>query len=186
MLTGINAVSTGTVSIVNNNVGSIFAAGATSVGCLFYGIWTSGTGNFTINGNLIGNTTASSNSIEIGTNSTGTANSTNQNIYGIRNDATGTIVIGASGAGNQVRNLTVRSNSTAGAYGIYNTLVPASLSIGLQYHYRYSNGVFTGTTGSGVFGAIYVTSSTTTTGSINISNNTIQNLANLRTTGISM
>ena len=54
-IAGIYATSTGTVSIQNNNVGSLNTGGAAGIGYTFAGIQTAGTaGNFTISANTIG------------------------------------------------------------------------------------------------------------------------------------
>ena len=79
-IAGIYATSTGTVSIQNNNVGSINTGGGAGIGYTFAGIQTAGAaGNFTISANTIGST-ATANSIAIGLSGTTTAVTTFQGI----------------------------------------------------------------------------------------------------------
>ena len=178
---GIYVASTGTVNISNNTIGSITNVGAAAAnGCQFAGIWGLGSGaNFTIQNNLIGST-STANSISIGTDLLTTVGSANQYFYGIRCDATGTVVVGGSGVGNTVQNITNRSSGAAVTYGYYNGNTAASAS----YTYNTLSAITMGwstTAGTGAFYGLY--NASTVTGVLSISNNTFQNITNLNTTG---
>ena len=157
-IAGIYATSTGTVSIQNNNVGSLNTGGAAGIGYTFAGIQTAGAaGNFTISANTIGST-ATANSIAIGISGTTTAVTTFQ---GIVNGATGTISI----TGNTIQNC---SSFTSGAgvwSGIVNTAGTGTLNIT-------TNNILSGTlSGTGAFTAISNSAAPTTA---NINTNVIR------------
>lgn len=98
---GIYVSSTGTSNINNN----IIAGWISNSSMNFSGIKIAGSGSFTVNKNLVGSASTSK-----------SINMSGGSVYGIENDATGAIGIGASGAANQLFNF-----YTSGTiYGIYN------------------------------------------------------------------
>ena len=157
-IAGIYATSTGTVSIQNNNVGSLNTGGGAAIGYTFAGIQTAGAaGNFTISANTIGST-ATANSIAIGLSGTTTAVTTFQ---GIVNGATGTISI----TGNTIQNCSSFTSAAGLWSGIVNTAGTGTLNIT-------TNSILSGTlSGTGAFVAISNSASPTTA---NINTNTIR------------
>jgi hypothetical protein len=147
---GIYTTSIGTVSIQNNNIGSISTGGTASIGYAFHGINTAGAaGNFTISGNIIGSTTTA-NSIAIGTSGTTTTGVCTFN--GITNAATGTISINS----NTIQNCSSFGTGASIFNGINNTGGSGTLDLT-------SNNIITGTnSGTGAFTAIANSASVST------------------------
>jgi len=88
---GIYVISTGTVNVSNNTIGSVTTFGTTAYSHGFYGIsrQNASTGTATISNNLVGSLTQA-NSIQASTSSN---SSTAQNVYGIYSASTGTTTI---------------------------------------------------------------------------------------------
>ena len=166
-IAGIYATSTGTVSIQNNNVGSLNTGGAATIGYTFAGIQTAGTaGNFTISANTIGST-ATANSIAIGTSGTTTAVTAFQ---GIVNGATGTNSI----TGNTIQNCSAFTSGAGVWSGIVNTAGTGTLNIT-------TNNIISGTlSGTGAFTAI---SNSAAPATVNINTNVIRSNAKSAATG---
>ncbi|UPT68708.1 MAG: hypothetical protein M0D57_08835 [Sphingobacteriales bacterium JAD_PAG50586_3] len=175
---GIRSVSTGTVSISNNNIGNISLSTFTGAyGGTFYGINTT-TGTNTISGNTIGSPTLA-NSIQV-TSATGSANPLS--IQGIINTAT-------SGAqpitNNIIANLTNPNTSTnantpasAGVGGISVTGGGQYTITGNSIRNLSAGTSFSASTGPAAFGII----SASTNGANTISNNLITDITSSVTT----
>lgn len=159
-MAGIYATSTGTVSIQNNTIGSVYTGGTATTGYTFYGINTAGTaGNFTISANSIGST-ATAHSITVGT--TGTTTTGICTFNGIANEATGTVSI----TGNTIQNCSAFGTSSSAFNGITNSGASGTLSIS-------TNNIIAGTsTGTGDFIGIFNSAAQAT---VNINNNVIRN-----------
>ncbi|MES2591064.1 MAG: T9SS type A sorting domain-containing protein [Bacteroidota bacterium] len=167
-LSGISATSTGTVNIQNNSIGSILTGGTASIGYTFHGINTAGTaGNYTISGNTIGST-ATANSITVGTNGTTTTGVCK--FSGITNAATGTISI----TGNTIQNGSTYGTSGSIFNGIVNSGGTGTVSIN-------TNNIISGSnSGTGSFNCILNAADAAT---LNINNNIIRSNAISSTSG---
>jgi trimeric autotransporter adhesin len=164
-IVGIYAATTGTTAISSNTIGGIATSGAAGIGFAFTGIQTSGTGTSSVMGNSIGGSVTES--ISLGILGTTTASCT---VYGIYNNAAGTFAIGASGTGNQVRNITVNSSGSNTFAGIYNS----SSVIGtnsIAYN-TIDNILFTAASTSTTYYGIY-NSAAASTSTLSITNNTL-------------
>jgi hypothetical protein len=159
-IAGIFATSTGTVSLQNNNIGSISTGGGATIGYTFFGINTTGTGgNFSITANIIGSTTTA-NSIAVGT--SGTTTSGVCTFYGIVNGATGVISIN----NNTVQNASTYGTGASVFNGINNSGGTSTLNIT-------GNSIIAGThTGTGAFAGIINSAAVST---LNLNNNVIRN-----------
>ncbi|PKP01222.1 MAG: hypothetical protein CVU14_05655, partial [Bacteroidetes bacterium HGW-Bacteroidetes-9] len=155
-LYGINAISTGTVNIQNNLIGSFSTSGAAVIGYNFRGIQSSGTGIFNISNNTIGSTTTA-NSIAIGTIASTTAAT---GFIGISNSASGNVTI----TGNTIQNCSSFGSGASTFTGILNTGITPNLNI--------NNNIFGVNTlaGTGDFYGISNTAAVTT--AINMNGNT--------------
>ena len=158
-IAGIYATSTSTVSIQNNNIGSISTGGTALIGYTFHGINTAGiAGNFTIVSNTIGSTTTA-NSIAIGTNGTTTTPVCTFN--GITSASTGTTSI----TNNTIQNCSVYGTGASVFNGIANSGSTGTLDIT-------TNNIISGTnTGTGNFTAI---SNAAAAATVNINSNIIR------------
>lgn len=156
--TVINATSTGTVSIGTNTIGPLSISGAVGLGFNFKGIQTSGSGNYTVNGNTIGTTTA--NSITIGNVAATAANA----FTGISNSATGTVAI----TGNTIQNCTALGTGASTFTGIYNNGATPSLTI--------SNNNIKDIAVPGYGGSYGILKTAAITASASIQSNTISNI----------
>ncbi len=173
---GISSSGTGTIQIINNEIGGITNASTTVAnGGTVGAITTSGAnGNYTITGNLIGSTTIA-NSIKAGVPAFTTAACT---VFGINNSASGTLVLN----GNTIQNL--RSNSIGGAttaYGITNIGTSASITIGTNLSPNIISTLTASSTGAGA-SSCYGIASSAGIGSTNINYNTINTLQSNSTT----
>jgi CSLREA domain-containing protein len=163
---GIYATSANTVSIQNNTIGAIDAVGTTTSNSGgFTGIDVAGAGNFTINSNNIGNTTAGN--IRTGYTATG-ANLSNTGTLASTIGATGAIVgIRSAAAGNT---LTINSNTLRG----WTESGTVTNVTGIT-----SSGTMTGTTPSATIGSNFLGTS-----SLGLINYTVANSGTF--TGISL
>lgn len=156
-IAGIYATSSNSVSISNNNIGSITVTPASAaVQFNFNGIYVpAATGSFSIADNLIGSTTTA-NSIQVGSTSTAATNFT-----GINNASTGTVSI----AGNTVQNCTVSGTGASALTGIVNTGGTGTTSI------TNNNIISCANAGTGSFVAISNSAAPTT---LNVNGNIIR------------
>ena len=157
-IAGIYTTSSLTVSIQNNNIGSISTGGTATIGYTFHGINTAGTGSFTISSNTIGST-GTANSIAIGSDGTTTTGVCTFN--GINNAATGIISI----TGNTVQNCSSFGTAASVYNGIINSGGAGTLGIS-------GNNIISGTnTGTGAFTMI---SNSAALENLNINSNIIR------------
>lgn len=168
-ISGIYVTSSSGALIQNNTIGAIGTGGAAGVGYTFFGITAAGSGNHTINSNMIGGST--SGSIALGVLGTTTAYS---NFYGINITGSGTLVVGSSGAGNTVSNLVFNSTGSSSVYGIYlNSSSSASLTVSYN---TFVNIEHAAATSSATTGLIYCNNASST-GVLEVSNNTFSSTA---------
>lgn len=168
VITGIYATTTGSISIQNNNIGSMNTGGTATIGYAYNSIYTAGTGgNFNISSNTVGSTTTA-NSIAVGID--GTTTTPVCTFRGIYNLATGIISI----TNNTVQNCSVYGTGASVFNGILNGGGTGTLDIN-------SNNVISGTnTGTGIFVAITNSAAVATA---NLNSNIIRNLTKTATSG---
>ncbi len=168
LITGIYATSPNTVTIQNNNIGSISTGGAATIGYYFRGIHTAGGGQHTIADNTIGST-STANSVEIGTN--GVTTTPVCTFVGISNAATGNITI----TGNQIINTSVYGTGASVYNGIQSSGVCNTVLID-------NNKIIAATiSGTGALNAIINSAAAS---NLHITNNEIRNLVKSATTGL--
>ncbi len=108
---GIYVFTGNTVSIQNNSISAFTVTGSTAgVGCRWAGIYTTGSGNITINANTIGHA-STANAVTVGTNGFTTGNSA---LSGINILSTGTTTLGTPGNGNIIANMSLQQAAVSG------------------------------------------------------------------------
>jgi len=168
---GINIASSVNVDCQNNIIGSITASNGTANASNFYGINKTATaGTATISYNTIGST-ATTNSINSSTASTGNA----QSVYGIYNLGTGTITI----SGNTIANLNnSTSNTNVGTTGCINGIVSVNGTNTISNNTIRNLSIANANTASTNNSAVIGIALTGTNGTRTITGNTIYNLSN--------
>lgn len=178
VIVGIYSTSANTVNIQNNNIGSVDASGTSAtIAGSFTGIDVAGAGLYTITNNNIGNATAGNirigfiqNGANLGAGgSTLTTTTGTSSFVGLRSSATGSTVTMNT---NTLRGF-VTSGSATAFTGITNT---GGITGAVNINSNNLNGVnFIPLTNSGIFRAIYI-SSTGSTSTVSIASNNFQNI----------
>ncbi len=160
----INLSGTGSMNIQNNIIQAVTTGNSLGLAAFnITGISVAGTAAYTITSNTIGHTTPA-NSINMGTLVTSTTAVT---FTGISSSSTGNLVLGSSGNGNTIQNITINPTANNSFIGFSNSGINTSTSIS----YNTIKGIsFAATTSNGsVFRGINNTAAIT--GNINFNNN---------------
>lgn len=164
LIEGIYVSSANDCNIRNNTTGGIATGGTAAIGYNFIGIVIAGTGNHNVTLNNIGNTT--SGGVALGTLGTTTAAC---GLYGIYSTGSGNIVIGSSGAANNIRNLVDNSSGANTLMGIYSN---GAISGTGNINYNTFTNIVHAAASTGTGGGLIYLGGASSSGTINIGNNT--------------